>query len=489
LNQPRIYLRFYCLLLLGILLAACKPQEQESANAAVETVPLEPVKNVVLVCLDTVRADAFFNPAIDDEFKVRLESAQQYRNANTTAPWTIPAVASVFTGLYPIQHKAGLFPNIVANLKTDLPSTLDESVTTLAEILGDHDFVTGSFSGHPWMEAGIGMEQGFRQVHSRIGRQKVVARFEEWLDQPRRRPRRFFGYLHFMEAHNWHLKTRDEMTARLDGIDDSLRAQLLADTSPKACVDPDSDICLRNMVYNLAVRDERKGLVAILDALSERGLLQDTLVVVFSDHGEEFLEHRAEHEARGDPWRSDYGTGHGHSLYQELLHIPLVLWHPGVAGAVRQDLVSLVDVLPSIMSWTGLEQPEWPLPGRMLPVGRDPDPDPGHERVLYASGIAYGPRAIAVREHDTKSIMYYPGEAFEYFDLATDPGEKDPIVNDQLIMRFDVLTGDYLEMWRDFQASTPEIASQQLERLKSIGYLQGVESPPKAADDDGKQAN
>jgi len=474
--------RLCCLLLLGAVLSACGAPEQEEPNVkdvptAPPPPPPAPVANLVLVCIDTVRVDTFFSPLIDDELKSRLVDAQQYLHANSVAPWTIPAVATVFSGLYPVQHKAGLFPNLVANLKTDLPSTLSESVTTIAEILKDKDFLTGAFSGHPWMRAGIGMEQGFRQIHSRIGRQKVVARFEEWLDEPRRRPHRLFGYLHFMEAHDWHLASRDEMSARLDAIDDTLRAQLLADTSPEACVDPDSDICIRNLVYNLAVRDERDGIVAILDALGKRGLLKDTLVVVFADHGEAFLEHRAEHERRGDPWRSEYGTGHGHSLYQELLHVPLLVWHPGVEGAVRQDLVSLVDVFPSMLTWLGLDLPDWPLPGQMLPIGREPAPDPSNERVLYASGIAYGPRAIAVREGNAKSIMYYPGEEFEYFDLAADPDEKHPIVNDRLIMRFDVLTGDYLDMWSDFDLEAPNIAAEQLKHLQAIGYLQGVEQP------------
>jgi hypothetical protein len=73
--------------------------------------------------------------------------------------------------------------------------------------------------------------------------------------------------------------------------------------------------------------------------------------------------------------------------------------------------------------------------------------------------------------------MYYPSGEFEYFDLASNPTEKHPIISDQLIMRFDVLTGDYLDMWSDFETVNAEVTSQQLELLKSIGYLQGVEDP------------
>jgi arylsulfatase A-like enzyme len=435
------------------------------------------LRHVVLICIDTVGADIFFSPLMEDELASRLKSAQVYRNANSVAPWTIPAVSSTFTGLYPVQHKAGEFPTVVANLDTDLPSVLNPAAVTLAEMLQEQDFLTALFSSHPWLAADIGMQQGFGQIHSRKGWQKVVGRFEEWLDQPRQRPRRLFGYLHFMEAHDWHLKSRPDLEARLAELDDALRNDLLADASEAACADPNSDICLRNLVYNLAVRNQRQGLRAVLDSLEQRGLLQDTLVMVYSDHGEEFWEHKAKHEQRGDP-RGIYGFGHGHSLYQELLHIPLVAWHPGLAGGERQDLVSLVDVVPSILDWLGLDQPDYPLPGRTLPTSRDPVPDPATERILYASGIAYGPRAVAVREGDAKSIMTYPDETFEYYDLAADPDERTPVSGNQLTMRFDVLTGDYLEMKSELTSALPQISEAQLEHLKSIGYLQGVEEPP-----------
>jgi hypothetical protein len=112
----------------------------------------------------------------------------------------------------------------------------------------------------------------------------------------------------------------------------------------------------------------------------------------------------------------------------------------------------------------------------MLPVDADSVRDETEPRTLYASGISYGSEAIAAREGALKSILYYPDEDFEYFDLSADPQEKHPLHSDQMTMRFDVLTGDYIEMKNTSLAVTSSsFDAETLEHLKSIGYLQGVE--------------
>jgi arylsulfatase A-like enzyme len=446
--------------------------------------PPPPVENLVLICIDTVGSDAFFSERIDDALARRMSSSQQYVNANSVAPWTIPSVASTLTGLYPVQHNAGQFENEVANLAVDLPNALADSAETLAEILNENQFRTGAVSAHPWFTAGFGLEQGFKQLHARRGWEKVTEKFKTWLDQPKKRKQpaeqqRFFGYLHFMEAHDWHLESQAKLDERLASIDPGLRSQLLEDTNDEACMDEASYICHRNLVYNLAVRELRNAIDSVLQGLEERNLLESTLVIVYSDHGEEFWQHKEEHQQHSDP-RGIYGFGHGQSLYQELLHVPLLAWHPGIKGAVRQDLVSLIDVVPSALNWLGIDQSDRPLPGINLPAGTDPMSADEDSRIIYASGIAYGPEAIAAREGQLKSILRYPEENFEYFDLTKDPGEKHPVKSDRLTMQFDVLTGDYVDMKSESLAFRPELDAKTLEHLKSIGYLQGVEEKPKS---------
>jgi len=428
----------------------------------------------VVICIDTVRADTFFSDRIQDALSVHLGAAQQYRNAIAAAPWTIPSVASALTGLYPVQHNAGGFQQHPASLKFNIPGALGESARTLAELLREKEFVTGAFSAHPWISAKFGFEQGFDHFQLNKTWQKLNSDFSQWLDQTEPR-QRFFAYLHFMEGHDWHVGKRAERDARLAGVSSDLRAKLLADTSSAACAEQTSEICQRNMVYNLAVRELRDAIGHVLQHLDDRELLHSTLVIVYADHGEEFREHKAEHLQRDDP-RKVKGFGHGHSMYQELLHVPLLVWHPGMQGSVRKDLVSLVDVVPSALRWLDVDYQGEPLPGMMLPAGAEPERPGDSPRVVYASGIAYGPEQTMVREGHLKSILYYPDLHSEYFDLAQDPGEKQPLHSDLLTMRFDVLAGDYAEMKKNVFTAAPGLDPQMLEQLQSIGYLQGIEN-------------
>jgi arylsulfatase A-like enzyme len=368
--------------------------------------------NLVIVGIDTVGAEAFFSDRIDDALSPRLDDAQQYRNANSVAPWTIPAVASTLTGLYPVQHNAGQFLDQPANLDVDLPSALDESALTLADVLGEQRFRTSAFSAHYWIDRKFGLAQGFEQLYFGNSWKRVTAKFYRWLDEPEEvpakgEPLRFFAYLHFMEAHDWHLEQPPSLQTRLADVDPALQALLREDSNRAACIDEDSDICLANQVYNLAVRELRVALAELLQNLEDRDLLESTLVLVYSDHGEEFWEHKEEHQQQLDP-RGIYGFGHGQSLYQELLHVPLLLWHPEVEGSIRQDLVSLIDVMPSVLSWLEMDPPTEPLPGLQLPAGTDPPRSSTDPRLIYASGIAYGPEAVSVRQDQLKSIMRYP---------------------------------------------------------------------------------
>jgi arylsulfatase A-like enzyme len=145
----------------------------------------------------------------------------------------------------------------------------------------------------------------------------------------------------------------------------------------------------------------------LFDGLEQRGLLDETLVVLTSDHGEELFDHD--------------GFEHGHTMFQELLRVPLLFWGPGVRPGRIETPVSLVDVLPTLLEALGLE----PLPdlaGRSLwgLLGGGPDPA---ERALVAEGTLHGP--------DRKALVRWPwklvvttGQPARLYDLGRDPGER-----------------------------------------------------------------
>jgi arylsulfatase A-like enzyme len=291
-----------------------------------------------------------------------------------------------------------------------------------------------------------------------------------------------------MEAHHRHTQTPEKMTGILEQYDPDTRRDVLDRAQPSACKDPDSNRCLQNMVYNASVLEMRKAIASVLGNLEERNLIDETLVVLYSDHGEEFWDHEAQQSQLNEDPRGQFGLGHGQSLYQELLHVPLVIWHPGIKGKRRQELVSLVDVLPSLIAWLELENADIDVNGKWLPPLKKSFFGFSRERQVWSSGIAYGPEKISSRSGNMKSIFSLQDDRFEFYDLDADPKEYAPIDDDSLIMAFDTLTGDYLEMKSDKQYSTNRQASTrmeqgQLDELKAIGYLQGVESESQAVEE------
>ncbi len=145
--------------------------------------------------------------------------------------------------------------------------------------------------------------------HSRRGWWRDFARFNKWADRIKP-PHRFFGYLHFMEAHHRHTLDREALGEILAEFDSPARKALLERSTPEACATESRYRCPQNMVYNAAVLELRKGVATILGDLEQRGLLDDTLVVLYSDHGEEFLDHQAEQAEAAEEPRGYYGFGH-----------------------------------------------------------------------------------------------------------------------------------------------------------------------------------
>ena len=450
------------------------------------------INNVVVICMDTVRFDTMDAVSQGDTYVDALtplmSQAQIFTDAQSAAPWTIPSVASVITGLYPTQHGAGEFATDMARLDTDVPTGLDDSVPTLAETLRDAGFATSAVVAHPWFAFNFGLEAGFVDLQARRGREKIVHHSLEWLDNGRLENQRFFQYLHFMEVHDWHLKPEEEMDTILAAQDSELM-QLARDNAPADICSDDPLMCKRYQTYVAALTAVRDAVARYLDGLQSRGLLDDTVVIIYSDHGEEFHDHLSEALATRDDPRDHYGFGHGQSLYQELIHVPLITWHPEFLAGRYGQHVSLVDIVPSILEWTRIDSPTRDLAGTTLTpalydvpapaerLGPFLRPQDGGSRPVYSSGIGYGPEQVSVREGNWKAIRHLTREHELYFDLANDPHEKKPInAGNREIMAFDRMIGDYQDLQLDVGGAAPDLTAEQVEKLKAIGYLQGAES-------------
>jgi arylsulfatase A-like enzyme len=155
----------------------------------------------------------------------------------------------------------------------------------------------------------------------------------------------------------------------------------------------------------------------LLAGLEERGLMEKTVVLVASDHGEELWEHQEQERARGYEPVAD----HGHSLYRELVRVPGLLWVPGGSPAVVEEPAELADFAPTLLALLGVEPP--PYPGRDLLSG--PVAGALEEGPPWVGGfLLYGPERAAVRRGPWKLVVPVGGGGgSELYDLEGDPGE------------------------------------------------------------------
>jgi len=471
-----------CLSLFGCSSGTEEPVEKVQANSS--------VRNLVLICMDTVRADVFYRLGELDKDSLGnwQKDALVFRQASSAAPWTLPSVTSVFTGLLPVQHGMGQLPGDYKNVNKSIPTDLYKGTPLLAQTALAEGYRTGiitrnGWTYNNWRSKGLvaGFSRNVKFTHKEYPIKDTVwpLMVEKWRTLFTRdiSEAPTFYFLHLMEAHDWHLQGIEELDAVLSTLTQEQRDRYRSLAPGPACEEEQSEDCKIFETYAYAVLSMREAVATVLEALKAEGLLQDTAVIVFADHGEEFEDHKGDGRPETSPGHQQY-WGHGHGLYQEQVHVPLMVWHPDFQGRDIQQPVSLIDIAPTAARWLGFEFMPDGWQGRFLDDTLNGLPETG-ERVIYASGISMGQEQISARQGAKKGIWYTLSDLNQYFDLDRDPLELHPLETPDLIMQFDGVFLDYVQLRPDKEVIPTRMTKKHLKGLQSIGYLQGVE-----ADDD-----
>jgi arylsulfatase A-like enzyme len=437
-------------------------------------------RNVILISLDTLRADHLgcygrgrnTSPAIDS----LAAAGVRFADASSASPWTLPSHVTMLTGLYPSRHG-------VKDYVHQLPAERE----TLAEILAAHGFQSFAVL-NTWSLAAprFGLMQGLPAAHVRyvpevergLERRRVsvnsgreVVRAARELLRARDTERPFFLFLHFFDAHT-DFTPRPEYRRRFvgpyHGPIDGTTSQLMALRRQGDRLSS-ADLTFLRELYDAEIRQLDDVLAGLFASVEEQGLLSDSLIVLTSDHGEEFQEHG--------------GLLHGRTQYQELLAVPLILRGPGIPrGRVVAEPVSLVDLVPTILAVLGLPasgpfdgidlSPSWsdpvrPLPERLLFGEADhgnlaPDGEPviDSRRMARRGSVKLCSDRLARRE--------------ELYDLARDPAERhdlsaqEPGRTAQLSAALD----RHLAAQAPSQDNQTALSEADLELLRSLGYVE-----------------
>jgi arylsulfatase A-like enzyme len=318
--------------------------------------------NVVFVSFDSLQATHVGSLGYSRNVTPTIDSMAKegylFANAISTASWTVPASMTWFTGVYPSEHKltnkfAVFNPpnnNVLSNLKK-----LSPNLVTLAEVLKQNGYATGGFTGNAGVNGLFGYDQGFDTYFyekGKFGSMGVsIPKALEWLKGNGNK--KFFMFLHGYDIHGQGIpeggfdyrfvdKGYDKKYTGSAAEQEALREEGLANGMAQL---RDEDVKFWRAIYDEKIQRTDAKFKVFVDDLKKMGLMDKTIFVLTSDHGTEFHEHK----------RFD----HGFSLYDELIHVPLVIKLPKQKGGkVIKDQVSSVDVMPTILDLLDVIMPK-----------------------------------------------------------------------------------------------------------------------------------
>ncbi len=435
--------------------------------------------DIVLVLLDTVRLDhvGWGGSELDTTPLLDALAAEgvAFTQAIAPASWTKPSTASLLTGVMPNVH-----------LATTRFSSVPGRMRTLAEAFYSEGYRTAAWSSNPNVGEPFGFHQGFEDFRQDTGMDAdvVIAEARDWLAEDADQPS--FLYLHLNDAHypyNPHPETEGmfNMTgveAHLDGTTEHEFRTSFGESM--------SDLEVESL--RLSYAEEIRWLDAQVGAFVQERLAagRETLVIICSDHGEEFREH-------GD-------IGHAHTVYDELLRVPLqVAWSPelgdkvGFEVGIWSEQVRLIDVAPTILATAGFSWPTAaiPLDGRTLTtflVGENDGHRPALSETDSLGSPISGPTGPLRSYRDgvgNKLIITDPWMVADFanrhwlFDLNADPGERNNLAGEQEELRESLQLLMRQSGWLTERILRTEdsggLSEGHLQQLAALGYAEDAD--------------
>lgn len=440
--------------------------------------------NVVLVSIDTLRPDHLgcygYSRATSPNIDRLAAEGARFQTVVSSAPWTLPAHTAMFTGLADSVHKV-----------LDTTDRLAPSRYTLAERLKDVGYQTAGFFSGPYLHPVFGLSQGFDsytdctsyadlnkstaekigmvegkpiwdKMHADITNPHVVASVKEWLGTKPQAP--FFLFIHMWDVHFDFIPPPPYDKMFDPDYDGDITGENFFFNPRVVATMPKRDLEHLIALYDGEIAWTDHCLGEILDDLRQRGLYDNSIIVITADHGTAFFEHGLK--------------AHRNALYDEVIRIPLIIRAPGrvPAGAVVSTQARTIDILPTIIDL--LELPSAQVMGQSLKPalsGATLARDDAAVSELYSMGM----RMRSYRRTDRKLIQDEAANQSVAFDLGADPQELHPL-RDHAAAVFAACLKDvrWAEHWLDeFRAAFPtggatsEIPSDVRSKLESLGYI------------------
>lgn len=434
------------------------PLEQAAAES--DSDPLRP--NILLYVMDTLRADHLGVYGYDRPVSPRIDSfaadATVFDDAVAQSSWTRASMASIFTSLWPLQHGTNRRGDVLA-----------PEAVTLAELLNSAGYETVAFAKNQNIFPTFGFAQGFEDFNAMWTKGKshrINAQVDKWLRSfDGERP--FFLYLHAVDPHVPYGPPEGFKYQFASESNDDLTLKRPPGLKTWKTLQPEQQERILGHLLDLydgeiAYNDSTFG--DLLEMLREHSLYEDTLIILLSDHGEEFQDH--------GNWQ------HGRNLFVENLHVPLLIRFPDRGQGVRvEQRVQHIDLLPTLLDYLGLEAPDFLEGSSFLPwvtgteAAMNEPPRPAFS-FLHLDGLPN----VSVIEEDWKLVQNLSKGEIAWtnlFNLAEDPGEKRNRMKDRPILASylaSLISKRRAEESR-LTASEAVLDERMEEALKALGYI------------------
>jgi arylsulfatase A-like enzyme len=430
--------------------------------------------NILLIVADALRPDHLGCYGYDRPTSPYIDKfaadAVVFEKAMSNSSWTLPSIGNMLTSLYPHEHTA-------FHLRDSLP---DECLT-LAELFRDKNYRTFAIQTNPCISKIYNFSQGFQYYQELLLEKgdKVVNEFNARLKNNKNKP--FFAYLHFMDTHLQYdppeeLKTifePEKINSSITGLVEAFIIRVLGKNGL-----PAKDRQHLMNLYDAEIRFFDYCFGLIIDNLNKFGISDKTMVILAADHGEEFWEHNS--------------FEHGHSLYNEVLNVPLIIKCSTKLPAKRiKYFVQLIDLFPSLLNIAQIKKDFVARGKDFLPSILNNKPI---KEEIFIEGIKYGSEKIAILRDGWK-LIYDTGiksekssdpfgdliqvinpehkEEYELYNIEQDFSEKSNLMHDfhQIATRLKMALLKFRINAQVLPKEKKTKLKEKLEDLKTLGYI------------------
>jgi arylsulfatase A-like enzyme len=445
-------------------------------------VPQQETKNVILVSLDTLRADHVgcygypreTTPNIDE----LAEDSVLFSNTFASAPWTLPSHVSLMTALNCINHQVYY-----------KGQKIDPSILTLADVMRKNDYFTGAITGGGFVSGLLGFNKGFDSyrvggsINAPDSATKICGASLSWIRK--HKDRNFLLFIHTYQIHSPYVSPApyNEYFLANDAEYKRFHQHEFRFYQENRYM-PVTDKIRQNIIdlYDAGILYTDEVLIKpLINELKMLKIYDDTMIIILSDHGEEFYEHK--------------GWAHGHSVYNEIIKVPLIIkfFDSEYSGKTIEKYARLIDVMPTILDTLNIKYPDQYADGETL-LNLINSKNTGDEERIFLSELTTDPidetipKKTAINRGHNKLIMndeYKPQnyayfttpppkvEKFEIYDIQADLDEKtnfaisDPDLTRQLIKFFKI----HFVKKCDWSSAIAENQDEIREQLRALGYI------------------